>query len=154
MPIRDRTVDTSTHDVDAFGVSGKVNSVHVDPGTTFRYDVTITNSGSFPATIEDIATDGGPISRRVVAFAANPYYGGEPRTLTPFQPFRLAPDQFAFIEMEVHVGDDACLDRTAYTLWSTEPVTYKILGITRHSDVDTRTEIRVWGKDGPTPGCV
>ena len=55
--------------------------------------------------------------------------------------------------MEVRLGNDACLDRSGFTLWSSEPVTYRILGITRHSDVETGIEIRIEGKDGPTPGC-
>jgi hypothetical protein len=154
FPVRDPRVESSSRLVDAFGVVGLVNTVRVDPGTTFRYSVTIWNDGPLPVTIENVGDSGdGPISRRVVAFAANPYPGGHPRTTAPFSPFRLDPDQGAFIEMEVRLGNDACLDRSGFTLWSSEPVTYRILGITRHSDVETGIEIRIEGKDGPTPGC-
>ena len=138
FPVRDPRVESSSRLVDAFGVVGLVNTVRVDPGTTFRYSVTIWNDGPLPVTIENVGDSGdGPISRRVVAFAANPYPGGHPRTTAPFSPFRLDPDQGAFIEMEVRLGNDACLDRSGFTLWSSEPVTYRILGITRHSDVET-----------------
>ena len=154
FPIRDPRVGSSSRLVDAFGVVGLVNTVRVDPGTTFRYDVTIWNDGPLPITIENIGDSGAaPISRRVVAFAANPYYGGRPRAIAPFSPFRLDPDQGAFIEMEVRVGNDACLDRSGFMLWSSEPVTYRILAVTRHSDVETGIEVRIEGKDGPTPGC-
>jgi hypothetical protein len=152
--IRVPRVESSRRLVDAFGVVGLVNTVRVDPGTTFRYGVTIWNDGPLPITIENIGDSGdGPISRRVVAFAANPYYGGNPRSVIPFSPFRLDPDQGAFIEMEVRVGNDACLDRSGFMLWSSEPVTYRIIGITRHSDVQTGIEVQIEGKDGPTPGC-
>jgi len=75
---------------------------------------------------------GGRRSRRAVGFAANPYVAGTPRTVSPFAPFRLSPDDEAFIEMEVQVADDACLGRHTFTEWYEEPVTYTLLGIMRH----------------------
>jgi hypothetical protein len=154
FPIHDPAVRSTSRYVNAFGAFGLVNTVRVNPGASFRYDVTITNEGSFLVTITEIGIpQGGQISRRAVAVAFDHYPGGTPRALVLFSPFRLEPDADAFIEMEVRVGDDACLDRDGYMVWSSEPVTYKILGITRHSDVNTGTEIRVKGTDGPTPGC-
>ena len=153
-PIRDPRVESSSRFVDAFGMSGLVNTVRVDPGTTFRYDVTIWNDGLLPVRIESIGDgEDGPLSRLAVAYAANPYAGGNPRSTAPFSPFRLDPDEGAFIEMEVQVAADACLQRDIVASWYWEPVTYSIFGITRNSDVETGTEIRVEGKDGPTPGC-
>jgi hypothetical protein len=153
-PVRDPSVRSSSRFVQAFGVSGLVNTVRVAPGSTFRYDVTISNDGSLPVTITEIGTpEGGDISRRVIAVAYDHYPGGTPRATVPFSPFRLEPGSDAFIEMEVRLSDDTCLDRGGYYLWDSEPVTYKILGITRHSDVGTGTEIRVKSTEGPTPGC-
>jgi hypothetical protein len=153
FPVHDPGVEATSRYVEGLGVSGLVNTVRVDPGSTFRYDVTIRNDGPFPITIEGIGDDGvGAITRRAVAFAADPYNGGTLRTVAHFSPFRLDPHQEAFIEMEVRVGREACLDRSGYVLWYMEPVTYRTFGITRHSAVGTGTEIRVEGKDGPTPG--
>jgi hypothetical protein len=92
FPVHDPSVEATSRYVAGFGVFGLVDTVRVDPDSTFRYDVTLRNDGPFPITIEGIGDDGeGPISRRVVAFAANPYQGGTPRSVTPFSPFRLDP---------------------------------------------------------------
>jgi hypothetical protein len=42
---------------------------------------------------------------------------------------------------------DACVEGPGSTAWFQEPVTYTIFGITRHSLVETGTEIRLVAAD-------
>ena len=83
---------------------------------------TIWNDGPLPVTIESVGSGGdGRLSRHAVAYAADPYTGGHPRTTAPFSAFRLEPDAGAFLEMEVHVGNDLCLERDSYHGWISDP---------------------------------
>jgi hypothetical protein len=91
-------------------VSGLINTVKVEKGTTFTYQVSIRNDGPIPVTIKDIGMRGGAITTRVVAVNSHPYEnGGSSRGFMPFSAFRLDPDQEAIIEMAVQVGADACV---------------------------------------------
>src|SRR2546427_10590776 len=65
--------------------------------------------------------------------------------LLPFAAFRLDPKQEAIIEMEADVAANACVEGPGSTSWFQEPITYTIFGITRHSLVETGTEIRLVG---------
>src|SRR5215467_2840810 len=47
--IHDPEVRASIRDVDALGAYGLVNTVRVEPGSSFRYDVTIRNDGRSPS---------------------------------------------------------------------------------------------------------
>lgn len=152
--IRDPRVKASEHQVDAFGVSGLINTVSVEKGTTFTYLVSIRNDGPVPVTIKDIGMKGGAITTRVVAMNPFPYENGGPsRGFVPFTAFRLDPEQDAIIEMEAQVGANACVEGRGSTSWFQEPVTYTIFGITRHSSVETGTEIRLVGTHGTPNGC-
>jgi hypothetical protein len=76
--------------VDALGVSGLINTVKVEKGTTFTYQVSIRNDGPIPVTIKDIGMRGGAITTRVVAVNSHPYEnGGSSRGFMPFSAFRL-----------------------------------------------------------------
>jgi hypothetical protein len=152
--IRDPRVQASEHHVLAFGVIGLINTVKVEKGTTFTYLVSIRNNGPVPVTIKDISMKGRAITTQVVAVNPHPYENGGPsRGLIPFAAFRLDPDQEAIIEMEVQVGTDACVEGPGFTSWFQEPVTYTIFGITRHSFVETGTEIRLVGAHRRPNGC-
>ena len=152
--IRDPRVQASERQVDAFGVIGLINTVKVEKGTTFTYLVSIRDNGLVPVTIKDIGMKGGAITTRVVAMNPYPYENGGPsRGFQPFTAFRLDPEQEAIIEMEVQIGADACVEGPGFTSWFQEPVTYTIFGITRHSFVQTGTEIRVVGAHRTPNGC-
>ena len=152
--IRDPRVKASERYVDAFGVSGLINTVKVEKGTTFAYLVSIRNDGPVPVTIKDIGMKGGEFTTRVVAFNPHPYEDGGPsRGFVPFAPFRLDPEQESVVEMEVQVGADFCVEGPGFSSWFQEPITYMIFGITRHSLVETGTEIRLEGARGTPTGC-
>jgi hypothetical protein len=152
--IRDPRVKASEHQVDAFGVSGLINTVRVEKGTTFTYLVSIRNDGPVPVTIKDIGMKDEAITTRVVAVNPHPYENGGPsRGLRPFAAFRLDPEQDAIIEMEAQVGANACVEGPGFASWFQEPVTYTIFGITRHSSVETGTEIRLVGAQRMPNGC-
>jgi hypothetical protein len=152
--IQDPRVQASERSVDALGVSGLINTVKVEKGTTFTYLVSMRNDGLVPVTIEDIGMGGGAITTRVVAVNPHPYENGGPsRGFTPFAAFRLDPEQEAIIEMEAQVGANACVEGRGSTSWFQEPVTYTIFGITRHSSVETGTEIRLVGAHRTPNGC-
>jgi hypothetical protein len=106
-------------------------------------------------TVLNVGEAGGQITRRAVAMNLYPYVnpGAAPDVYVPFAPFRLGPGQEARIELEVHVSDEACVQPGMISGWSQEPITYSILGITRHSLIETRTEIRVDGKNKTVTGC-
>jgi hypothetical protein len=116
--IRDPRVKASEHQVDAFGVSGLINTVRVEKGTTFTYVVSIRNDGPVPVTIKDIGMKGGAITTRVVAMNPFPYENGGPsRGFVPFTASRLDPEQDAIIEMEAQVGANACVEGRGFTSW-------------------------------------
>ena len=145
--IQDPRAKASERYVDAFDVSGVINTVKVEAGTTFLYKVSIRNDSFLPVTITDIGPqNGGDISRHVVAVNLHLYENGGPSAgWTPFAPFRLDPGQEAGIEMEAQVGPNACVGGPGFASWFQEPITYTIFGITRHSLVETGTEIQLVG---------
>jgi len=121
----------------------------------FDYQISIRNDGTLPVTIRNVGEASGQIARSVVAMNLYPYVnpGAAPDVYVPFAPFRLRSGQEARIELEVHVSDVACVQPGMISGWSQEPITYSIFGITRHSYVETRTEIRLEGKDERVTGC-
>jgi len=94
--ILDPRVQSSERSIDAFGVSGLIDTVRVQKGSTFRYKVSIRNDGPFPVTIKAI-DGGGRVSRQVVAVNLPPYENGS--GFGPFVPFPLDPHEEAFIEI-------------------------------------------------------
>lgn len=152
--IQDPRVRASERSVDAFGVSGLINTVKVEKGTTSTYLVSIRNDGPVPVTIKDIGMRGGAITTRVVAVNPHPYENGGPaRSFIPFAAFRLDPHEDAIIEMEAQVGANACVEGRGSSSWFQEPITCTIFGITRHSSVETGTEIRLVGTHRTPNGC-
>jgi hypothetical protein len=127
----------------------------------FTYRFSIRNAGPVPITITAIGDPrpGEVVTRSAVAFKPDLYVGGSTsKGFEPFHPFQLAPDQEAGIEMEARAAPDICLSDTGegqtYVGWLTEPITYTILGVTRHTDVDTGNEIRLIGTKATSgPSC-
>ena len=119
--------------------------------------ISVRNDGLLPVTIVDIHGDTTPvsISRHAVGVNVHPYEDpGPSRGYSPFAPFRLGRGQEAAIRIEAHIGEDLCFEGGGYLSWSSEDVTYRVLGVTRHSHVETNTEIRVQVTDGASaPSC-
>jgi hypothetical protein len=149
FPITQRGLRVERRDVDALGVTGTVQSLPMIRGMVFRYRFSLANTGRLPVTIVDV---GFPqphgISTHVVR--ANPSLLDDTRAGSgygPFAPFRLPPGSVAGLTMEVDVARDACSAPGSFTSWYQEPVTYRVLDVTRHATVDTGTEIRLEGTD-------
>jgi hypothetical protein len=107
-----------------------------------------------PVTITSVGESqpGDIVTRHVVAFRPNLYAGGSTSEgFETFHPFEIAPGAEAGIEIEVRTSSDLCLSDTGdgqtYLSWFTEPITYRILGITRHAIIDTGNEIRLIGTE-------
>jgi len=138
----------TTRKIAALGVTGTVQTVPMRPDMTFRYRFSIENTGGLPITV----VDAGSHERQGITttlVSANPALDtpGGPGTFGPFAPFRLPPGQAAALTMQVHVPADACYARDSYAVWYEEPLIYRVLGITRHAEVSTGTEIRLGGTD-------
>ena len=147
--ITQRGLHVERRDVDALGVTGTVQSFPMIRGMVFRYRFSITNTGRLPITIVGAGfPEPQGISTKVVA--ANPSLLDNSRpgsAFGPFAPFQLRPGGVAGLTMEVTVPRDACSAPGSFTSWYQEPVTYRVLGVTRHATVETGTEIRLEGTD-------
>ena len=151
--VNDPALRVHVRDVSAMGVTGSVQTIEARPGMQFRYRFSVRNDGPLPLTITDVGTDGMPgISRRVIAAKPDLYLGGSPsRGYAPFEPFTLAPEAEAGIEMLVEVPTDICIDgHGSAESWYAEPITFEVVGIVRHVEVDTGTEIRMLGTHATT----
>jgi hypothetical protein len=140
--------DVRQIDIDAFDVSGVVFEVPVGREGRFRYRFSMRNDGRFAVTIRQIGFTGpwggdSRLGRRAVGFVADAYAGAR----SPFErwhAFSLAPGREALIEMEA-VYHGRCMQRGDAVSWSWEPVTFSILGVTRHEDVLVGVEVRFVG---------
>jgi hypothetical protein len=146
--IAERGLHVTHRDVDALGIQGSVQTMPMQRDMTFRYRFSITNTGPVPITVVDVGTgDTQQISTHVVQ--------AKPSLLTseqwgPFTPFRLAPGEVAGLTMQVHVAANVCYIQGTSATWYEEPLTFRVFGITRHTVVNTGTEIRLEGTDATT----
>jgi hypothetical protein len=140
--------DVRQIDIDAFDVSGVVFEVPVGREGRFRYRFSIRNDGPVAVTIRQIGFTGprggnSRLGRRAVGFVADASAG----TRSPFErwhAFSLAPGREALIEMEA-VYRGRCIERDSFVSWNVEPVTFSIVGVTRHDDVPVGVEVRFVG---------
>jgi hypothetical protein len=142
-----------THrDVDTLGVQGSVQIVPMQRDMTFRYRFSITNTGPVPITVVDVGSeDPQQISTKLVAAKQIPMAPPGPAGGSGLSaPFRLAPGEVAGLTMQVHVAADVCYMQRSFAAWYEEPMTFRVLGITRHTVVNTGTEIRLEGTDATT----
>jgi hypothetical protein len=141
-----RRPDVTEIDVDAFDISGHVFKVPVGRDARFRYEFSIRNDGPVSVVIEDVGAQGGGgssrLGRRAVLVLPDAHEG--PRTYGRWHPFSLAPGQEATIQMEA-VYEGRCLERDSGMTWNSEPVTYSVLGLTRHEDIMVGVEVRFLG---------
>ena len=75
----------------------------------------------------------------------------------PFQTFDLPPGHEAGIDMEVRLARDLCLSssgggQTSLSWWF-EPIEFQVYGLTRHTNVETGTEIRLVGTRATEAAC-
>jgi len=147
-PIAGRGLDVTRRTIDAFGATGTVQSVQMRRDMTFRYRFSITNTGPLPITILDVGSQAPRgISSTVVATKPSLATPAGSRGFGPFAPFSVGAGQTAGLTMQVHVARDVCYPAGSDAAWYTEPVTYRVLGITRHAEVPMGTEIRLEGTD-------
>jgi hypothetical protein len=140
--------DVREIDIDAFDISGVVFEVPVGRDGRFRYRFSIRNDGPVPVTIRQIGSSGPwggdpQLGRRAMRLVADASAG----TASPFErwhAFSLAPGREALIEMEA-VYHGRCMQRGDGVSWSWEPLTFSILGVTRHDDVPVGVEVRFVG---------
>jgi hypothetical protein len=140
--------DVREIDIDAFDISGVVFEVPVGRNGRFRYRFSIRNDGPLPVTIRRIGSSGpwgsdSQLGRRATRMVADASTG----TASPFErwhAFSLAPGREALIEMEA-VYHGRCMQRGDAVSWNWEPVTFSILGVTRHDDVRVGVEVRLTG---------
>lgn len=146
--VNDPQLHATIRHIDAMGVTGTVQTVRMHPEMTFRYRFSIRNDGPLPVTILDAGrgTDGDMVQSHLVA--ARPDLSPPPGPSDGFEkfaPFAIPAGGQAALAMEVRVSDHPCYAPRTVTSWYTEPVTFSIYGITRHTDVPTGTEIRLEG---------
>jgi hypothetical protein len=146
--IEDRSVDVVHHSVDALGVSGSVQTVAMRRGMTFSYRFSIKNGAAVPVTIVDLGLDRSEDEISIRPTKAKPDLFAQPGPSAgfgPFEPFVLAAGSEAGLEVEVHVPHAVCFAPHSFaSIWEL-PLTYKIVGVTRHSLVDTGMELRLEG---------
>jgi hypothetical protein len=147
-PITDRSLQVTQRSVDALGVSGTVQTMQMRRGMTFTYRFSVTNDARVPVTILDVGFHGDDDVISVRPVAAKPALWLSPGPSAgygPFEPFQVAAGDEAGIEVRVHVDPEACYTRgSSAVIWEL-PVAYRILGLTRHSWLDTGTELRLEG---------
>jgi hypothetical protein len=145
-PVTGRGLHVQIRQIDALGVQGTVQTVPLRPDMTFRYRFSIENTGHLPITIVDAGSrQPQDISTKVVAANLSMESSPGSAAFGPFAPFRLEPGDVAGLTMQVHVTATRCDVKGTATVWYQEPVTYRVLGITRHAEVPTGTEIRLEG---------
>jgi hypothetical protein len=139
--------DVRETDVDSFDITGIVFAVPTGREARFRYRFSIRNTGPVGVTIERIeASDresASGLDRRAVRVDPEPYVGS-PDALDPWHPFSLAPGDEAVVEMEA-TYEGMCMRRGDAVSWNREPVTFSVLGLTRHEDVMVGVEVRFVG---------
>ena len=135
-------------DVDSFDISGVVFEVPVGREGRFRYRFSIRNDGPFAVTIRKIGYadpvgSNSRFERRAVRLVTDASAG----TASPFgrwHTFSLEPGREALIEMEA-VYHGRCMQRGDAVWWNMEPVTFSILGVTRHEEIGVGVEVRFVG---------
>jgi hypothetical protein len=147
-PVIGRGIRPTIRQIDALGVRGTVQTVAMTPNMVFRYRFSLENTGRLPITIVDAGSrQPQDISTKVISANLSMATSPSSEGFGPFAPFRLAPGQVAGLTMQVRVAPNVCDAKGTATVWYQEPVTYRVLGVTRHADVPTGTEIRLEGTD-------
>jgi hypothetical protein len=146
--ITDRSLHVTQRSVDALGVTGTVQTMQMRRDMTFTYRFSLKNAAPVPITIVDVGSHGDDEDISIRPVAAKPALWSTSDTADgygPFEPFQVAAGDEAGLEVRVHVSAAACAQRgSAAVIWQL-PVTYRILGLTRHSRIDTGTELRLVG---------
>jgi hypothetical protein len=123
------------------------------PDLTFTYRFSISNDSPVPITVTAIGSsasdqEASQLTRVPVRMQLNVLDPTSTEThWEPFGSFDLDPHREAAIEMRATV--QRCLASESAVDWGTEPVTFKVLGITRHVDFQPNVQIDLVG----SPTC-
>jgi len=127
------------------GESFNAYSVDLVPGKQFSFWFTLTNPDHLPVTITHIGAAPQPYDTfrvaRVQIQSAN--LGNAP--LTAFRPFALSGPYKDFVNVLVTMQMRRCLSSGGYTEFGSIPVSFKVLGVPRHTDVYLLSTIRLVG---------
>jgi hypothetical protein len=144
--------DVKVLQVDSFDMAGTVFTVPTGRTATFRYRLSISNSGPMGVRIDSIGTsdgsDGeGSLTRRAIEVIPDPL--GSDGTVghtseEPWHPITLPPGREAVIVMEA-TYDGRCMGRGNSVSWYWEPLTFSVLGIPRRDIVEAGVEVRFTG---------
>jgi hypothetical protein len=138
--------------VDAFDMRGTVFTVPTGRTATFRYRLSISNSGPVAVRIDSIGTsdgsDGeGSMIRRAIEVIPDPWRSGGIvgySSEEPWHPFTLAPGREAVVVMEAVYGG-RCMGRGDSVAWYWEPVSFSVLGVPRNEIIEAGVEVRLTG---------
>jgi len=122
--------------------------VRHERGGRFRVLFTLSNEGPMGVTITRIGP--GPETEEwglpFVSMTTAPIGGRE----RPFRPFSLAGRGKHFVDVRVTVQMKGCLSPDTSTSLRAVPITYRVLGFTRHTTVYLPESIEVVGSPGET----
>jgi hypothetical protein len=159
MPLVQGSLGSSTHRadvkmvrVDAFDMRGTVFTVPTGRTATFRYRLSISNSGPVTVRIDSIgASDGSEgeasLTRRAIEVIPDTWASGGTvgySSEEPWHPFTLPAGQEAVVVMEA-TYDGRCMARGDSVTWHWEPVSFSVLGVPRDDIVHTGVEVRFTG---------
>ena len=135
--------------VDAFDMQGTVFTVPTGRTATFRYRLSISNSGPVAVRIDSLGTSvgRGSLTRRAVEVIPDPWRNSGPVGYTseePWHPFSLSPSREAVVVMEA-VYDGRCMGLGDSVSWYWEPVSFSVLGVPRTDIVEAGVEVRFTG---------
>jgi hypothetical protein len=141
--------DVKEVDVDAFDMRGTVFTVPTGRTATFRYRFSILNGGPVAVKINDIGSPpgDGDLTRHAIrvipdVWADDGVIGPPPEE--PWHPFMLRPGGEAVVVMEA-AYDGRCMHRADDVSWYWEPISFSILGVSRHAYLESGVEVRFTG---------
>ena len=121
-------------------------SQHV-PGRKFSFWVTLSNQGPWGVTIIGVGSRALRFDPLAVERVQIQPETGNPH-LRAFRPFSLAPHDREFVDVLVTMRMRGCLGEGSQTTIGSVPVTFRVLGITRHTTVFLPDSITLVGRRG------
>ena len=130
------------------GESFEAYRVSLIAGSHFSFWFTLSNQDRIPVTITHIGATPQPYDYfRVSSVGINSMNVTTPATV-PFHPFVLHGPNRDFMNVLVTMQMRRCLSSGANTEFASIPVTFKVLGVSRHTDVYLPTTIRLVVQEG------
>ena len=130
------------------GESFNAYGVDLVPGKEFSFWFTLTNPDHVPVTITHIGATPQPYDTyRVTRVQIQDANRANP-PLTAFRPFELSGPYKDFMNVLVTMQMRRCMSSGGSTQFGSIPVTFKVMGIPRHTDVYLMSTIRLEGQKG------